>query len=219
MHIIRVMVLGAGFGCLVAVSASAEQASDAVAPPESAPAAAAPVAQTPTTAQAADERLRDQKQQAVRATLNATIWELVLTPDGGGKKESDTLTFTDRTVTSKRLSKEGYGGSNYSVRLDGEMEVWETMQTKQGGMAFWRGDLYGDKMGGALSQQPKEGEPVNFSFSATKVKLEAPPAPAAPAAPPAQPAPSASAPEAAAAPAASDAPEPSTRKKKRWGLF
>ena len=199
--------------------------------------AAAPVVQAaapapPQPAASDAETLREQQRQAIRAKLNGTTWNVQLTSDAGGKKEQDTLIFTDRTIESKRLGKSGYGTSNYSVRVDGDIDVWETMQTKEGeGMAFWRGELYGEKMAGALSQQPKEGAPQNFSFGATKVTSVPPPAPpaapevqapadAAPTAPP-EPAVSAPAPVApkAAMPSAAPSAPQQDKPKKRRGLF
>ena len=206
------------------VSASGARAADA----EGAAESAAPVVQAaetvmpPPSPASDDERAREQQRQTIRAKLNGTTWAVQLSPDAGGKKEQDTLTFTDRTVESKRLSKAGFGTSNYSVRIDGDIGIWETMQTKEGEMAFWRGEMYGEKMAGALSQQPKEGVPQNFSFGATKSSSGAPPAQqpeAAVTAPPAE-MPKVEMPKAempkVEAPAQTPAP---AKSKKRWGLF
>ena len=212
----------------MSVTASGVRAADA----EGAAEAVAPVVQAaepvmPAASSASDaEKSREQQRQTIRAKLNGTTWAVQLTPDAGGKKEQDTLTFTDRTVESKRLGKAGYGTSNYSVRMDGDIGIWETMQTKEGEMAFWRGEMYGEKMAGALSQQPKEGAPQNFSFGATMSASSAPPAAAAPQTP-AVVAPPAPQPESAVTATPAELPKaeapPKTpapaKSKKRWGLF
>jgi hypothetical protein len=146
----------------------------------------------------------------------------------------DRLTFTSRTVTSERLSNEGYGTTNYSVNIPaGTSVVWETMQTKAGeGVAFWRGELKGNRMEGVLNQQLTDGGVKEFSFQATNTAPKAPPPAAnaagesAPMAPPAvpladptppdvgvsEPAPATREPP-AAAPSAPEAPK---QKKKGW---
>jgi len=178
---------------------------------------------------ASTKRLEEQKQD-VRDQLNGSSWMLELKPESGGKARQDTLSFSERTVESDWLTQTGYSISNYSVRFDGDMAVWETMQSKDGdGRAFWRGELQGEKMYGTLSTQPQKGDPQTFAFSATKIASALPvipqmpepvqaPAPTdAPAMEPA--ADAAAAPQAAipaVAPAASDDPAP---KKKKRSLF
>lgn len=104
------------------------------------------------------------------AHLQAGPWTIEVTPLGAGSKPAtDTLTFEQRKVTSKRLNAEGYPSSNISLNIgDDGVPVWETMQTKEGGgVAFWRGELHGTTMRGIISKHPIEGPSVDFSFKGT----------------------------------------------------
>ena len=137
----------------------------------------------PTEEKSETEKAREQ----ARAKLEGTAWHLELKPLGGaGKGQKDTLTFKGRQVTSERLTKAGYGSSNYSLTVGDDLSVvWETMQTKEGaGPAFWRGELAGDLMRGTLSQQTLDGPATDFSFSGAltgAMEVSAPvPAPPAP---------------------------------------
>ena len=126
----------------------------------------APAAQAPAPAPV--ESPREKALKEWRAKLNGTNWALELKPSGGGNKKplQDTLTFQDRQILSKLLSKDGYLGSNYTltVQEDGSA-IWETMQTKEsGGVVFWRAEIQGDAMQGVLSKQPAEGATEEFSF-------------------------------------------------------
>ena len=129
------------------------------------PAAAAPVP-------AAAPAVKPSPEKEVQAQLDGTKWTLELIPLSGDKTKTqkDALTFSGRQVTSEQLSKAGYGTTNYSVTIGGDgVAVWETMQTKEGeGLAFWRGELHGANMDGALSKQPVKGAPQDFAFSATE---------------------------------------------------
>lgn len=188
------LAAGAGIG-IVPVFAKDDPASvpsSAVTPP-------------PMTERSPVEKKRDE----IRARLDGTEWTIELRPmeEGAGKPQSDTLTFTTRSVTSARLTKAGYGGSNYSLNLgeDGAAS-WETMQTAEGkGSAFWKGELSEERVRGVLSEQSADGKAQNFTFNGTQTSG---PKPAASAAAPEEAAPSTeTAPEASAAPAPS-APEP-----------
>ncbi len=109
------------------------------------------------------EKLREE----VRGKLNGTSWTLELRLLNSDKKPlQDTVSFSGRTVTSKRLSKAGYPTSNYSLTIgENGLIVWETMQTKEGeGLAFWRGEFSEATMRGVLSQQPTDGPTENYSF-------------------------------------------------------
>ena len=151
----------------------------------------------------------DKKKDEIRARLDGTAWTIELRPmEETGKLQSDTLSFTTRSVTSTRLSKAGYGGSNYSLNIaDDGSASWETMQTGEGkGNAFWKGELSEERVRGVLSEQGADGKAQNFTFNGTQTSG---PKPAAAAAVPEESAPSPTepAPEASAAPAPS-APEP-----------
>ncbi|MFH1339065.1 MAG: hypothetical protein ABIH40_04425 [Candidatus Omnitrophota bacterium] len=90
--------------------------------------------------------------------LNNTEWEIELSPlSGKGKKESDTLTFSNNQVSSKDLIRRGFSASNYTLSMqdDGNV-VWETMQSSEkAGIAFWRGEIDPnvERMQGILSHR------------------------------------------------------------------
>lgn len=155
------------------------------------------------------------------AHLQAGPWTIEVTPLGGaGKPASDTLTFEQRKMISKRFTAEGYPSSNISLNIgDDGVPVWETMQTKEGGgVAFWRGELHGAAMRGIISKHPVEGPSMDFSFKGTGPAAPAAmPAAAAPAAEVAAPVqtPAAAASQEAPAPAA-PAAAPAKKKKKGW---
>ena len=225
--------LGVGLGLVmgfVMPGARAEDAS-ATAQPQAAPAAApatppapAPAPEKPTT-----------KEDAVRSQLDGTKWALAMTPMSGGDKakgKEDTVTFGQKEVVSERLSKGGYLNSNYTLTINGDTPVWETMQSKEKeGVVFWRGELHGSSMRGIVSEHPANGKTVDFSFTGNEVSGkaitldgQAPPPPSVPAPQAdavAAPAPDTSvAPPAPAAPAqAAPAPQAQPQPKKRKGWF
>ena len=130
---------------------------------------------------------QDHAMKAWLEKLNGTTWSLELRPSGAkqGGPQQDTVTFEGRRVVSKLLTAEGYGGSNFTLTSqDDQTATWETMQVKAGGdMVFWRAEIRGETMSGALSKQPAQGEPVMYSFTATKRIPQAAPASAVPAKP------------------------------------
>ena len=106
-------------------------------------------------------------EDAVRAALNGTSWDVQIAPlSGEGKPSKDTLSFADGQVTSANLSKAGYPSTNYSLTLreDGTAS-WETMQSQEGkGIVFWRGEVGGPSMRGVMSKRPAEGPTEDFGF-------------------------------------------------------
>jgi hypothetical protein len=105
-----------------------------------------------------------------RERLEGSTWAVEMRPMAGdGKPSKDTLTFKDRQLTSSQLSKEGYGSSNFSLRAEGEAVIWETMQSKEGAAAFWRGEVMGETVRGVLSKKVGEGPSADYSFGGTPV--------------------------------------------------
>ena len=200
-----VALLGSG------VLAQAKEEPSGAAPGQ-APVIATPAAQAPVQAQAAGKSAEEKQREAVRTALDGTSWSVELRSETSGKNRQDTVSFKGRTISSEWLTKSGYNSSNYSLRMDGDLAIWETMQSKEGeGLAFWRGELQGDKMYGALNKQPSSGTPENFSFTAIKL-ASGPAVAAAPAAvAPAQPV----KPSTPAAPASAK-PEAPKKKKRGW---
>ena len=184
---------------------------------EPAPAIPAPASAAPAAAPNDEVAQMEKKREAVRQQLDGSRWTAEVVAESDRKTREDALSFSGRTVSSEWLAKEGFGASNFSLRFEDEMPVWETMQVSESkGTAFLKGELHGqEKMSGVLSKQLKDGTTQNYFFSATKLAAAAaaPEAPAvaisaathtAPAAKPAQ------------ANATQQAPK---KTKKRRGLF
>ena len=125
------------------------------------------------------ESPRDKAAKEWLAKLDGTQWTLTLRQAGSSAVSHDTVTFEGRRVTSEQLSKAGYADSNYTLTVQdgGTAAVWETMQTKAGeGTALWRGEIQDERMSGILIKQPLEGAAEDFSFAASKIVPETPPA-------------------------------------------
>ncbi len=126
-----------------------------------------------------EEQMRVQIKKAQK-TLSGTTWTVYTTLEQAGVKKpeegTETLTFSDRRVTTQNLANLGYGidGSNYSVRYEGDTLVWETMQKyKDGeGEALLRGDLKNDVMVGVIDIQPAKGKGQRkvYRFTSQKEK-------------------------------------------------
>ena len=202
------LVVGLGWHAASPVwaASTAEKAAPAVKAEAEAP-GIIPSTPAQTTERMAKEKIVDEW----RDKLNGTAWALTLKAKGIPPQQ-DTVTFTNRQISSEALTKEGFGSSNYSLRVEDDGTVtWETMQRKgDEAMAFWRGELRGEVMTGALDKRPTvEGPtsapPQEFGFTASKTARVEPPAPAVPAAPIAA-APAAVAPAEVSAPAPVPAP-------------
>jgi REP element-mobilizing transposase RayT len=104
--------------------------------------------------------------QAIRRAeeLDATEWQIRLTPASGGKQTADTISFSQGQFISGKLNTQGFIVSNYSLTIeDSGKIVWETMQTGPQGTASWRGEIEGNKMQGILSLRSGD-EAQDFSF-------------------------------------------------------
>ena len=119
------------------------------------------------------------------------------------KPKEDTVTFGQKEVVSERFSKGGYLNSNYTLTINGDTPVWETMQSKEKeGVVFWRGELHGSGMRGIVSEHPANGKTVDFSFTGSEISGKTislddqAPAPQAEVPAPAPPAPETPAPQA-----------------------
>ncbi len=125
---------------------------------------------------------KKQLMDEAKAALNSMAWDITLRiPDNEkAAEEKDKLTFVDNTVISDKMKAEGFGASNYTIRLKGQMGeimIWETMQTSEkNGIAFWRGEIRADSMRGVLSWHVDENKKIDYAFNST--------AKGAPAAPP-----------------------------------
>ncbi len=136
----------------------------------------------------ADE-MRALKKKA-KNDLNGTVWEVKLKEMAGtaGKErtiEDDKIYFEDMKVRSGKLTKEGFSGTNYSIRIKGKKHniiIWETMQTSEdNGVAFWRGETdigkEGDNMRGVLSWHITDEKKKDYTFRSNKKTVAAEPEP------------------------------------------
>lgn len=126
--------------------------------------------------------------EKTKQVLKSKEWMIYVTLRPATEKkpaeiETDAFLFTDRTVSSKNLSAQGYAknGSNYSLSVadDGASAVWETMQTHENGqdIAFLRGELnLGLKvMQGAIVYKFSKGEGATHPYTTVKPAQEAAP--------------------------------------------
>jgi hypothetical protein len=162
-------LLGIGLGLIVmrAVSAAESGTSPAARKtPSAEPTAASPASSAQADAAARETAKREKALQEWRAKLTGTRWELQLTPTGaqGGAPETDVLTFSERTIGSENLVKQGYAvADTYALYSPTERSVaWEAMQVKeeQGTRytAIWRGEAIGETMQGTLLKQRSLGD-------------------------------------------------------------
>lgn len=151
-----------------------------------------PAAQAP--ALTGEEKLAQQRAvftEKARQALTGKEWAVYVTAKPATEKkpaviETDTLSFTERTVLSKNLSSQGYskGGSNYalSVADDGSGAVWETMQMRENEMdiAYLRGelDLKSGVMRGSILYKSAQGKDVSCGYSTIAPIAETAPEPA-----------------------------------------
>ncbi|MBN2119707.1 MAG: hypothetical protein JW734_01450 [Candidatus Omnitrophica bacterium] len=119
-----------------------------------------------------------QKQEA----LNDTEWDVEMRVSSGpqkGNTSKDVLVFSGYQVSSKKLVAEGFSPSNYTLSLkdDGQV-VWETMQSSENQVTFFRGEISPDlsSMGGVISfPKPEGSEDYSFkSLSKRKILAQEP---------------------------------------------
>ena len=109
---------------------------------------------------------------AKKEALNETEWDVDMTAMSGeakGTVTKDTIVFTDNKVSSKKLSAQGFLPTNYTLSLkDEDKVIWETMQTGEGQLVFFRGEISQDLSGmaGVISFQ-KPGSSEDYSFQST----------------------------------------------------
>lgn len=107
--------------------------------------------------------------QAAAEKLGNTRWQIKITQIAAAKKKGslkDALRFLNNKVKSESLSREGFPATSYTLSLKGEnIVIWETMQTDaKGNLAFWRGEIEGEKIQGVLSRHPKDKAATDYSF-------------------------------------------------------
>lgn len=115
--------------------------------------------------------------KAAQEKLNYTAWQVRFMSIGEKKKESfnDELSFIDNKFASKKMLREGFSATSVTLSLKGEnIVVWETMQTDaKGNMAFWKGEIEGERMRGVLSRQPEDKPVADYTFvSVSKEEIQ-----------------------------------------------
>ena len=121
---------------------------------------------------------RQAMMEETQKALKAQEWTVYVSPRGGrGAIETDILTFTDETVTSKNLDAKGYPTSNFGMSVQDNGTVsWETMKTAATkDKAFLRGDLKGGVMTGVIFMKPVKGATSTYIFTTSKIQAEAAP--------------------------------------------
>lgn len=118
------------------------------------------------------------KEQESLAALNSRVWTIYMKLHGAKKPAiiTDVLAFSGNSVVSQYLSKQGFGGSNYSLSIHPQegYAVWETVQSgPQGASAAWRGELVGDRLRGTVIIKTVKGLFERYDFS-TRVPKDMP---------------------------------------------
>lgn len=122
------------------------------------------------------------KVEEKKKALNGSEWQVTVKPQDAKEKESqDTLSFQNNQVSSKNLSKRGFGATNYTVSIQddaGNVAIWETMKTGKEGVVFMRGEWTPEKMSGAITEQLKDSKDAvinkEYSFSSSSTKAVEP---------------------------------------------
>ena len=100
--------------------------------------------------------------------LAKTEWEIKLFDQKDGQTRNDIISFKGGKFNSFQLSGFSFPQTNYSMSIEGEKIIWETMQTSSEGTASWRGEVINGDMSGILSLSHKNGESQVFSFKSLK---------------------------------------------------
>lgn len=100
--------------------------------------------------------------------LDNTEWSIELRAQGNiadSYPEFDKLVFKEGKITSHYFSKRGFASSNYTLTLQDNKLIWETMQkNSQGQTLFWRGEVEEENMQGTVSLRDEKNIPQDFSF-------------------------------------------------------
>ncbi len=110
-------------------------------------------------------------------TLNQKSWtvNVLLQGQKRAKGFTDVLTFSGKSMVSQYLSSKGFGGSQYSLRIEPDKAaVFETVQRDAGdNIAMWRGELRGERLSGTLTIRYKDTGAVEvYSFSTISAEAQ-----------------------------------------------
>ena len=123
-----------------------------------------------------EERALQRKREIIgqkTEALNETEWDIDmsrLSASGEAATIKDTIVFTDNKILSRRLEGQGFMPTNYTLSLkEDDKVIWETMQTGENQLAFFRGEISEDlsSMAGVISIQ-KPGGSEDYSFKSTE---------------------------------------------------
>ncbi len=130
---------------------------------------------------AADEKKLAEKRKLIaekQKDLNGSRWEvLVQSRDKKEKDEKDVLTFQDDQIQSERLSKRGFGSTNYTISVPGGegAGVWESMKTGSDGVVFMRGEWSKEAMSGSVNEQLEDGKVIKEYYFTSNLRKTIPP--------------------------------------------
>lgn len=101
--------------------------------------------------------------------LNSQAWTIYIIPSGSGRSavETDVLTFSERTMSSRNLGGKGYSSSNFLpiVREDGSVMLEAVQRSGEDKLAMWRVELSGDILQGVLTLRTVNGPVSTYTFT------------------------------------------------------
>ncbi|MDD5194268.1 MAG: hypothetical protein PHQ96_01170 [Candidatus Omnitrophica bacterium] len=101
--------------------------------------------------------------------LNSQAWMIRLTPQNSPKApaESDVLTFSGTSMSSRNLSEKGYSSSNFTpiVREDSSVMLETVQRLGEDKVAMWRVELVGDNIQGVLAMRTINGPASLYIFT------------------------------------------------------
>jgi len=100
--------------------------------------------------------------------LDQTEWQTQLTKSDGTPVSNDVMSFKAGKFSSAYLAQFAFPHTNYSMAVEGDTIIWETMQTSPQGTASWRGEVTNGHMQGILSLRQEGKQPQDFYFKSVK---------------------------------------------------
>ncbi|MCP4651001.1 MAG: hypothetical protein GY853_13115 [PVC group bacterium] len=117
-----------------------------------------PVVQAPGVVQEEEKRLND------------TVWQITLMTLDGKLFRNDHISFIKGKFISAYFSRLDFPQINYSVVVDGDKIIWETMQRSSQGKLSWRGEVKNGQMNGIINLRENGKQPQDFSFKSFKYR-------------------------------------------------
>ncbi|MDD5584482.1 MAG: hypothetical protein PHV55_05475 [Candidatus Omnitrophica bacterium] len=118
-------------------------------------------------------RMSDAQEAAIATAavekLSSQEWIIYLTPSGAKKSQGDTdvLTFSGRTMSSRNLNGKGFSSSNFLpiVREDTSVMLEAVQRSGEDKLAMWRVELSGDVLQGVLTLRTVNGPVSTYTFT------------------------------------------------------